>query len=271
VRRFLDCLQAQSLQVDWWQSVETGPGDVAAAVMILSAARTALILTAPCAPDSLAASHLRTLLLDLRERAKGSGVRLMQALLVEDGDGQSQALQGSGFRRLARLLYMARPSAPCPAVGAHLTLEPYCHERHDLFVRTLAETYIGSLDCPALSELRSMDDVLASHRATGLHDPKLWHLASDGDGPAGVLLLTRPPLRSALEIIYLGVVPRARGRGLGRTLVRAAVHRAHLEGRREVLLAVDAGNRYAVDVYSSLEFVQTDDRYAWIQALPEVV
>ena len=45
-----------------------------------------------------------------------------------------------------------------------------------------------------------------------------------------------------MELIYLGVVPEARGRGLGIQLVRAAQRLAGADGCERLVTAVDAAN-----------------------------
>lgn len=59
-----------------------------------------------------------------------------------------------------------------------------------------------------------------------------------------------------LELQGLGVDPRVRGRGIGRTLVAAAVGEARRRGMREIRLRVLATNPWALAVYRSCRFEQ---------------
>ena len=47
-------------------------------------------------------------------------------------------------------------------------------ERAGIFERAIERSYEQSLDCPELSELRTVQDALAGHRAAGTFDASLW-------------------------------------------------------------------------------------------------
>ncbi len=75
--------------------------------------------------------------------------------------------------------------------------------------------------CAFVQGLRSIDDVLAGYKAVGVYDPSRWFLvcAIDQNPPGrrdlGCLLLTEHSAEKNWELIYFGVVPEARGSGLG--------------------------------------------------------
>ena len=94
---------------------------------------------------------------------------------------------------------------------------PFRPETEAEFRAVLQETYVGSLDMPELEGLRSLDDVLASHRAAGRFVPERWRVGRLRGEPdaAAVLLLASMPDRDAWEVAYLGLNCAARGRGLG--------------------------------------------------------
>src|SRR5690348_13385932 len=103
---------------------------------------------------------------------------------------------------------------------------------------------------PELEGLRSLDDVLASHRAGGRFVADRWQVGRvrGEPGSAAVLLLSGVPDRDAWEVAYLGLTPPARGRGLGRAVLAHAAalarpHAARLE------LAVDVRNLPAHHLY----------------------
>ena len=125
----------------------------------------------------------------------------------------------------------------------------YGPETHALFGRTITETYRQSLDCPRLNGLRDIEDVLAGHKASGEFDPRLWGLLCEGDVPLGALLLARAAPAGALELVYLGLTPEARGRGLGDVLMRRALAAAAAEGGARLSLAVDSDNAPALKLY----------------------
>jgi ribosomal-protein-alanine N-acetyltransferase len=65
-----------------------------------------------------------------------------------------------------------------------------------------------------------------------------------------VLLLARTAAHGTAELVYLGLVPAARGRGLGDIVMRQALHIVGASGVANTLaLAVDAGNAPALRLY----------------------
>ena len=96
------------------------------------------------------------------------------------------------------------------------------------FYELLQSTYKSSLDMPELEGMRSLDDIMAGHRATGQFMPEMWQLGQvPGEAEAAaVLLLAEIPQRDAWEIVYLGLTPAARGRGLGRAVLAHALQLA---------------------------------------------
>src|SRR5262249_6047685 len=87
---------------------------------------------------------------------------------------------------------------------------------------------------------------------------QLGHIPGEPES-AAVLLLAELPDRDAWEVVYLGLTPRARNRGLGRTVLRHALElaRAHVP-RLEP--AVDLRNAPAVRLYQSAGFTIRDRR-----------
>jgi ribosomal protein S18 acetylase RimI-like enzyme len=127
--------------------------------------------------------------------------------------------------------------------------EHYSPATHALFARAVLDTYEQSLDCPAISGLRDIDDVIAGHRATGEFDPSLWFAVCFGEDPAGVLILSPAQHGQMLELVYVGLVPAYRGRGLGDLLMRKALETAAERGAASLSLAVDAANKPALNLY----------------------
>ena len=63
-----------------------------------------------------------------------------------------------------------------------------------------------------------------------------------GRSAARVLLLSRIPHSDAMELVYLGLSPEARGKGWGDLMMREAMHRVAADGRKKLTLAVDSIN-----------------------------
>jgi ribosomal protein S18 acetylase RimI-like enzyme len=64
----------------------------------------------------------------------------------------------------------------------------------------------------------------------------------------------------------MGVVPEARGQGLGISIVRHAQYLARAAGRERLVLAVDAANEPAIAVYAAAGFVCWDRRSVFLRA-----
>jgi len=202
--------------------------------------------------------------------ARHAGIVLVQAM-VEPGDTRAAALlTGVGLHPLAKLIYMERQPpllAPSLDFSPPLRLEPYSAATHALFRRAILDSYQQTRDCPELSGLRAVDDVIAGHQAVGQFDPALWSVVLDGTAPVGCLLLAHVPARHALELVYLGLCPAARRRGLGRRLM----HRVLAIGARRhfdvLTLAVDAANQPALALYRRCGYRRVAERVALIQTL----
>ena len=149
-----------------------------------------------------------------------------------------------------------------------LQWRPYGDELYPLFAGILSDTYRDSLDCPRLTGLRTIDDIIAGHRAAGLFDPRRWWLLMRDDRPAGCILLTENPLRPALELAYMGVHPDHRRRGLAGLLLTYALGLAQRGGLEFITLAVDAANHPARRLYASFGFRETARRRAFVLPTP---
>lgn len=93
----------------------------------------------------------------------------------------------------------------------------------------------------------------------GLAVSKTWVLESSApDAPAGpaVILgcLVRWTVADETQVLNVVVHPAARRRGLGVTLMRAAIQEAKASGHSQVLLEVRADNVAAVALYKGLGF-----------------
>jgi ribosomal-protein-alanine N-acetyltransferase len=69
------------------------------------------------------------------------------------------------------------------------------------------------------------------------------------------------------EILTLAVAPAARGRGLGRELLRAAIIRAQELGAQTMFLEVGADNPQALALYAGLGFAKVGTRKAYYSTL----
>lgn len=194
----------------------------------------------------------------------GSDAWIAQSLLESAAEDASQEMSANGFPRLTSLLFMNRSlSIPVPPADlpANCTLVPFDAEPDDeRFARTIERSYGGTLDCPELNGCRDGHQSLQGHRLSGTFDPARWLLLTHDGVDAGLLLLTDHPDDQVWEIVYFGLVPEMRGRGLGRVLLLEGLNRARQAKALELVLAVDERNNPAIRLYERLDFTQFDHR-----------
>jgi GNAT superfamily N-acetyltransferase len=180
------------------------------------------------------------------------------------------ALLRNGFRHVTRLWYLfhdLHADAVNLSAPSRLHCLPYDPVNPDAFHQTLLRTYEGTRDCPEINGVRTIDEVIAGHRAQGRFDASRWRLALDGDRPVGVLLMTEMPDSGDWDVSYLGVIPEARRRGFGRELMMKAVFEAKAAGAGRVTLSVDGRNEPALHLYRALGFVPFDRREVFLAIL----
>ncbi len=115
--------------------------------------------------------------------------------------------------------------------------------------------------------MREIDDVLAGYRATGRFDPDHWLIARHGEQDVGCLILADHPDHGNMELVYMGLVPAARGRAWGAELVRHAQWLTSRAGRSRLVLAVDANNVPAIRIYTQSGFEAWQRRIVYARRL----
>jgi mycothiol synthase len=246
-------------------------GDVLAGALFLEIqpGRTALVWPPRLVPQEPAATA-RQLLAAASEWLAAEGICVAYAMLEPDArrdDGP--LLEQAGFEPASELVYLAsmKEHFPRTCPPGPLEYEPYCPENHDRLARLVEATYEGTLDCPRLNGIRRIDDVLAGYRATGVFDPSRWLLVRHRGEDVGCLLLADHPQAQNWELVYMGLVPSARGNGWGVQVARRAQWLAGRAGRERLVLAVDAANAPAIRVYSLAGFHAWDRRHVFLKVL----
>jgi ribosomal protein S18 acetylase RimI-like enzyme len=208
-------------------------------------------------------------------------VRLAQAL-PEPGDRWAvDAFLAAGFTSVGTLAYLrahafrgrieTRESLSWPdgiTVETLAEVEERGEDGQALLERALEASYVETLDCPELCGLRETADVIESHRAVGQHDPSWWWLLRHRGVPMGAMLLSKCPEIRGVELVYIGLAPAVRGRGLGRMLLEMGMARA----RRAcpgwaMTCAVDDRNAPARRLYASLGFEEYARRAALVRPI----
>lgn len=246
---------------------------IVGAMLALSTAGHTVVAWPPRLARGLSPSDgdgVRKALLDaLRQFAKEHQARIVQVLLGDEEAEEAKTLNDEGFFHLAHLIYLRRDlRADLGSLSADdLEFITYSPEAHADFLRVLERSYEQSLDCPRLTGLRAMDDIFESHRAQGTFDPDKWFLVRRKGEWVGCLLLAGLPEYGATEVAYLGVLPEARGQGIGRVLTRKALLEAKRSGSDQATLAVDANNIPARQLYAEEGFKEWDHRDAYLLVL----
>jgi len=198
----------------------------------------------------------RALLHAVAARVDARGVQFTQCLL-DPGDAAGRAtLERGGFPFATELILLSRslhenlPSSP----GAELSIQTYTPARHAAFSKIVERTYVGTLDCPILARIRGGEESLDAHRATGQFVPNAWRIYRKSDRDVGVLILAEHPERDTWEVAYLGVVPEARGHGIGRAILHDGLALAKRSGRATIEIAVDSSNAPALHLYRRFDF-----------------
>jgi len=198
------------------------------------------------------------------------GVCVAQSLLEKDTGATFERLTRAGFERMADLLYLVSHRGHFPKIEPSTELEYLAVRGPDdenRLARVLAETYVETRDCPTLNGVREIDDVLDGYRGVGVFDPARWLLVRNASDDVGCLLLSDHPENDQWELVYMGLVPEVRGRGLGIEIVRMAQWLAGRAGRERLVLAVDDANEPAKRIYAAAGFVAWDRRTAMIRII----
>ncbi|MFP4054900.1 MAG: N-acetyltransferase family protein, partial [Phycisphaerae bacterium] len=240
---------------------------VAAAVTLEGAGRVAGLLS--CSPDSgqVDPDALAETIRRAADAALAADNALVNILIESGDDRRGRLLQQAGFRHLATLEFMERslpalPEEVPPREGVRLrACELYSD---DALAELVAATYVDTLDCPGLSELRDVRDALAGHRDTGIYTPEHWRVAEQ-DGRLAGFAAVNETIDGEAEVVYLGVVPAFRGAGLGTWLTRKLCQQATEAGLSGIRLAVDSRNEPARRAYRQAGFRFSKSREAYIK------
>ncbi len=183
-----------------------------------------------------------------REAAR-RGWHTLYAFPSEANRSLREALAAAGYAPLHTSYFYASPPQdlgfPAPAGVTlrkveNLDPEVYC----DLY-RESEEAWSHRLDWSALE--------LIDH--FNRPDVHLWYACADGE-PVGLVELETTP--EGAEIAYLGVVPSARGRGVGRSLLAEAAAFAFDGGAPELKVRAHDHEKAAMALYERLGFTLSD-------------
>lgn len=271
--RFIEFARTNAIPMHCFWGLTTAEDTIERAILAIpNAGRTAVMFSTPVENDRATLATAGLISHACRALPEQCDATLAQVLL-DPGDARGRAaFVGGGFKVLAQISDLERPIrtrdaalAPEPADG--VTYETYTEDRIDEFLAVLEASYVDTLDCPGLRGLRSTEDILAGHRATGSFDPELWTLVRVDGTARGVLMLNPAPTANTIELVYLGLDHRVRGRGLGRDLLRYGMSRVARTGLRAIRLAVDESNDPALRLYRAAGFRRVQRRTALVRQI----
>jgi len=255
ITRFLAMAAEEGYDLSRQMVVETGGELTYACLYVLRPGRMSYVFTAqPGRNPSEAVEALR----QLSQWAFKDGSRYLQILLEPNQPQRAELSLLAGYRRLTDLYYLAcrlnEVEIPAEVPYQDIDWRDYDDAHADLFRRTIAETYIQSLDCPELAQIRSLEDTFSGFLQETGSGRCLWRLLRYQGKPAGVLLLTRLKQVAWMELTYMGIVPALRGRGWGRLLLEEALRMSRQNDSEVIMLAVDQRNHPARRLYQQFGF-----------------
>ncbi len=210
-------------------------------------------LRSPYSFQEVAVEVLRT----LASQIEAWNLAIMQAMVVDETSIVAEVFRRAGFQDLCRLEIMESPVDTKEPSAARTDLEWVRFESHreEQFASTILQTYEGSQDAPRLTGLRTGREILAGHENSGIFEPEGWWMLRYQGRDAGVILLNsteEDPDRA--ELIYMGLVPWAREKGLGNELLGYGFRVAGNLGKKVFRLSVDCANQPAIRLYRKFGF-----------------
>ncbi|MHC4399176.1 MAG: GNAT family N-acetyltransferase [Planctomycetota bacterium] len=268
VETVLEAARAGTLRPGALLAARRGERVVGGIFLELQPGKAALLWPPRLVPEEPAATA-RQLLARGTEFLTKERVHVAYALLRGSAEEDAALLCHVGFEPLAELLYAVsvKDDFPVEAPSTTLEFEPYATSDRGRLIRVVEATYESTLDCPGLNDVRQTADVLAGYRAIGVFEARRWRIVRNGGRDVGCLLLTDHPNLGSWELIYMGLVPSARGNRWGKDIARYAQWLTGRAGRDRLMLAVDAANGPAVRMYESVGFRRFDRRNAYLKVI----
>jgi ribosomal protein S18 acetylase RimI-like enzyme len=198
----------------------------------------------------------------LRQR----GCKFAQALMAPEDMEAAESLERRGFGLITTLQYLEQELPGNFLFGpALLQFQAFPQCERALFELTLERTYQDTMDCPELNQVRSPGEVIDGYLMVAGCRPDCWWLARHAGQVVGLLITTPLQNSTSWELLYVGLVPEVRGRGLGTQLVNHALRRAREQGATRMTLTVDLRNAPALRMYERLGFEEFDRREVYLR------
>lgn len=195
------------------------------------------------------------------------GAKIAQCLLAPEEMALAEPLERNGMGHITSLLFLSADVAKVALPrcnSGQVSFVPYDSGDAGEFHATLARTYGATLDCPEVSGLRTIEEIVAGHNAQGKVPAGGWVIAKVVHQPVGVLLLVELSNSGQWDVAYLGVVPEARRKGIGKALMHYGLALARDASIEKISLSVDGRNKPAQELYVRTGFRVTDRREVYL-------
>lgn len=199
----------------------------------------------------------------LEADARAAGARVLR-ISIACATGLARLLEAAGYQAeesyvQMRLTAPARDPGPLPpgvteAKLDDVPLEDYLSMSNEAFAEVPGAVFLTP------EEWRR---ATASPR----YDHELVRILIDAGGPLGFLRGTTGVAGSSAEVDVIGLLPRGRGKGLGRWLLRRCEELLRERGSREIELLVASTNVAAFELYRAEGYVEKWRRETWSRAL----
>lgn len=235
----------------FWHATDAAGATIGVIGCTFDGARRRAWLRGPWAAPGLPPMSLEAALLDTLERAL-PGVRRLDAFPVEQDAPLAALYAGAGYRRMDVHRVMQSVLADG---AAETTTDARVQPAQPADLPGWLPLHHALFPASYLS-----DDELAA----AIGDRTALVLTAWHDGrPAGYLVAKDDATADELYVDYLGVDPAARGRGLGRALLRHAIRWGQGRGRARAALTVRQDRAEALSLYLQCGFQQARAGVHW--------
>ncbi len=204
--------------------------------------------------------HPGPLIAAAERAARDRGITTLYAFPAEANEGLITALEAAGFGPVHTTHFFATPPRElgfAPPEGVRI------EEVRDLDPQTYRHLYRESDEGWSL-RLTWSDEELMEHFA--LPENRLF-FAYEGAEPVGLVELELDP--DGAEVAYIGVVPRARGRGIGQALLATALRAARGAGVPLVRVRAHDHEKEALRLYRRLGFTPIESVVTYAKELDQ--
>lgn len=232
--------------------------------------------TARLWPPATHSKKAPELLQAARRWAAKRDLTIVQAVIDSADHQAARLLKENGFPRLVDLLYLSiqptaarcRANPSRPSRTSQIAFDSIGSLPSPRLVDIMHQIEDRSMDCPGLHGVLAPEQAIEGFRHQGPFLPEHWCILRFKDEDAGALLMTIHPTIGCWELMYMGVVHRYRGQGLGKILLKEALQRARQASANLLLLTVDTNNQPAIRLYEQAGFQTYAERslYAYLSA-----